>query len=526
MKKILYILSFFLLVNTGCDDGFEELNQNPLEPSDVSNGALFNGIVQSLQLGWNRQLFLHNEVLYDVTEQAVVTAKTFGNIDGGSEDVWTNYYTALKNANELKRRFDAPQEDQEVTNVLRAQLDILMAYKTFQVTDFFGDIPYSEAGQVFADETIVRAKYDSQEEIYKSLIDDLLNASETLTIGGQTSAGNNFLRYGSFDTFFGDATDRWVRFSNSLALRHLVRMYDKDPEFAGQRIGNFISSGANTITKGSDVVMSPEDQDWRNLGVNWSFREHNKVRMGSTIWNWMTDDTGVVLDPRLRIFYETNNEEEWVPFPQVSDIDTPQSGGEPYQQGRRDADYEDKGVGNIYASVNYYLIRDEQDIPEIILTSAEVKYLRAEIFLRGMGVVVDQSLASQEFQFGMTESIEYWQDLMLGSEVWVNRSPIQSAVDIFNVTMNPKYAFEFGGAIEDNLGKIYAQRWVDSFRQPWEAFALLRRTNMLPREKAANEFNRFSYPPSEAAFNTEMYIDQVSKMGGDKTEIKIWWMGS
>ena len=524
MHKLIYILSFFLLISTSCDDGFEELNQNPLEPSSVSNGALFNGIIQSLQLGWNRQLFLHNEVLYDVTEQAVVTAKTFGNTDGGSEEIWTNYYAALKNANELKRRFAAAQDDPNVTDILNAQVSIIMAYKTFQITDFFGDIPYSEAGQAFSEESIIRAQYDGQEEIYKSLIDDLIEASILLSSGGQTAAGNNYLRFGSFDTFFGDNTDRWIRFANSLALRHLVRMYDKDSEWAAPRIGELISSGANTITKGNDVVMSPVGQDWRNLGVNWSFREHNKVRLGTTIWNWMTNENGEIIDPRANIFFEENVDEEWVAFPQIPNENTPQSGGEPYQKDRRDADYLDKGAGNIYSAVNFYLIRDEQDIPEILMTSAEVKFLRAEIFLRGLGVVADQSLASQEFQLGMIESLEYWQNIMLGSEVWVNRPPIQSAAQLFGVVQNPKYAFEFGAALEDNLKKIYAQRWMDSFRQPWEAFALLRRTNMLPREKEENDFYRFTYPPSEAAFNTEQYNTQVSKMGADQSNVKIWWM--
>jgi len=97
IKKIYSIAILIgLLWLPACDDGFEELNQNPLDPSDVSYNALFNEIVESLRLGWNRQLFLQNEILYDVTEQAVVTAQTFGNVVGGVEDVWSNYYTALR----------------------------------------------------------------------------------------------------------------------------------------------------------------------------------------------------------------------------------------------------------------------------------------------------------------------------------------------------------------------------------------------------------------------------------------------
>ena len=523
MKRISIILSLLIFTVIGCDKGFDDINTNPLEPSNVNYGAVFNGLVQSLQLGWNRQLFLHNEVLYDVTEQAVVTAKTFGNVDGGSEDVWANYYTALKNARELHSRFDALTEDPRSTDIVRSQLNVLMAYKTFQVTDFFGDIPYSEGGRAFSEDAILRAKYDSQEEIYKSLIEDLTEASIILSGGGAPPIGS-YIRYGAFDTFLGDNNDRWARFCNSLLLRHLVRMYDVAPDYVAPRVKELIESGANFVTEGGDIVMSPATQNWENLGVNWSFREHNKVRMGSTIWNFMTDNEGEILDPRLRFFYEQNNLDEWAAFPQNPTSDTPQSGGEPYQKDKRDAAYDDKGLGNIYASVNFYLIRDEQDVPEILITAAEVKFLQAEIFLRGIGVTADPFLATSRYQEGIIASVNYWKRIVENSAIWTNKPPLPSAADAFLLSTNPKYAMTFDGDTEDNRRKICEQRWVDSFRQPWEAFALLRRTNLVPREREANQFNRFQYPQSEIAFNSENYETQIGVMNGDRTDVKVWWM--
>ena len=524
MKKFTFILTLVCIFSTmGCDKDFGEININPLDPSDVAYGALFNGVVSSLRLGWSRQLFLHNEVLYDVTEQAVVTAKTFGNISGGSEEIWSNYYSALKNANELYSRFPTIGADPEVGSLLKAQLDILMAYKTFQVTDLFGDIPYSEAGKIFEQQPVIRAKYDSQESIYKSLIEDLESASAILTAGGQTTSGNSFLRYGPFETLFNDDLSKWVRFSNSLLLRHLVRMHDKEPGYVAPKIKALIDNGANTIIKGGDAVMNPRDQMWSNLGVNWSFREHNKVRMGTNMWNYMTDNEEII-DPRAQIFFEPNVNNEWIPFPQIPDANTIQSGGEPYNKDKRDGSYENKGLGNIYSSVNFYLIRDEQDIPEILITSAEVQFLKAEIFLRGIGVIPDPYLASAAYQNGMLESLEFWQNIMINSVVWENKSEILGTGDLFATVQHPNYAFDNSTSTEENLERIYAQRWIDNFRQPWEAFSLLRRTNKVPRENPQNDFHRFQYPPSEAAFNTEMYNQQVGQMGGDDTVVKVWWM--
>ncbi len=516
-KPIILLLCCFLFA---CDKDFDTINENPLQPSQVADGAIFNELVNSLRLGWNRQLFLHNEILYDVTEQAVVTAQTFGNVEGGVEDVWSNYYTALKNANALYQNLNLEIHDQQ-----RAMVDILMAYKTFQVTDLFGDIPYSEAGQAFLDNPIIRPQYDSQESIYKKLIEDLREASISLTSGDKTSDGENYLRFGTFETLFRDNKDKWIRFANSLQLRYLIRMYERDPEFVEPRVAELISTGANTLIANGDALMSPREQMWTNLGVNWSFAEHNKVRMGSTMWAFLTEDNEQ-LDPRLGIFFETNNNDEWVPFPQISDNSTPQSGGEPYRREQRDGNHAEKGAGNIYSPVNYYLIRDDLDIPEILMTSAEVQFLRAEIFLRGIGVSQDPFLAQSAYRQGMLESMDFWEGLMENSEIWINKSRIFSSSEKFLLTEHPKYKLDPSADINSNLEKIYAQRWVDTFRQPWEGFSLLRRTNKVPREKPENTFNRFKYPPSEVALNSSSYQEQISKMGGDERNVKVWWQAN
>jgi len=88
--------------------------------------------------------------LYDVTELGVVTAGTFGNIEAGVEDIWRNYYNALQDARQLRSNLDElTKEDLEAADIVKAQIDILLAYKTFQVLDLFGDMPYSEAGMAY-----------------------------------------------------------------------------------------------------------------------------------------------------------------------------------------------------------------------------------------------------------------------------------------------------------------------------------------------------------------------------------------
>jgi hypothetical protein len=527
MKKRNHLLGLLMLAASlfSCDRGFEELNQNPLAPTVVNYEALFNELVNSLRLGWNRQLFLHNEILYDVTEQGVVTAQTFGNVDAGAEEVWQNYYVALKNARQLTFLLEELSlADPEVAAVVQAQSDILMAYKTFQVMDLFGDIPYSQAGQAYTEEAIVRPAYDDAREIYLSLIGDLSAASQLLdTISANTSLGNPYLRVGPSDALFADNLGLWAKFANSLLLRYAVRIYDQEPELVAQEVNRLLTGGFDLINPGEDVRMSPALQGWSNLGVNWSFREHNKLRLGTTMWEYLTEN-GEVLDPRLNIFFEPNNEGEWVPFPQISTATTPQSGGAPYQKDVRDNVHSNKGAGNLYASFNFYLIRDEQDIPEILMTAAEVKFLLAEVFLRGIGTAKDEFIASFRYQEGMLASLQFWQELAQQSAIWANQPPILSTGELFGVSEHPRYKFVAGEPEADNLARIYAQKWVDAFRQPWEAFVLVRQSDLLPREKPANDFFRFTYPQSEVSFNEANWGAQVDKMGGDQTDVKLWWM--
>ncbi len=524
MKYFISLLSLlFILSFSACDKGFEELNENPLAPTAVNSEAIFNELVNSLRLGWNRQLFLHNEILYDVTELGVVTAKTFGNVDGGVEDVWTNYYTALKNKKQLELNLDAStSEDPEAGEIIKVQAEILMAYKTFQMLDLFGDIPYFEAGNAYAEESVLRPSYDDDKEIYLSLLEELRRASDFLiALQGTTALGNSYLRVGTSDALFRDNLDRWLRFSNSMLLKYFLRIHEKEPTIAEEGIANLITKGYSFVS--SPVIMLPAEQNWSNLGVNWSFREHNRLRMGTTAWNFMTEN-GEIQDPRARIFFDTNNEEEWIPFPQISDSNTPQSGGEPYQKDRRDNSYENKGAENIYSSFNFYLVRDEQNIPEILMTEAEVKFILAEVFLKGIGIAPEESLASFRYQEGMLSSLDFWQEIMINATAWENRPDELSTGELFAISELPRYKFAVGADLDENLRKIHEQRWIHYFRQPWEAFSLMRRTKLLPREKPANNFFRFRYPNSETSFNFDNWTDQVNKMGGDETNIKIWWM--
>lgn len=526
ISKYLLVVSLIIGISS-CEKGFEELNQNPFFPTETDIGPLFNKTIESLKLGWNEQFYMHNEYLYGKTQLAALTAETFQNVDIGTEEMWTNYYSTLAIIRDIERRLTELEleQDPETLNNVKAQLKILLAYKTFRLTDLFGDIPFFDAGKGFEGLDYIEPKFDSQEDIYKSLLNDLKWAAENINTlsSPETEAGDPFISFGSFDNlFFGDML-RWQKFANSLRLRHGLRMVEKDLEFANAIFQEILENDLPIISDGEDVIMRPSEQSWEREGSHWSFREHNKLRMGSNIWNQFSENDEAngsgIFDPRAKIFFETNNLNEWAPYPQVDNQNATASGGTPYA-GTRDINHALKGTNNIYSPFNYYLIRDEDYIPEIIMTAAEIHFIKAEIYYRGLGVASDVGTTDLEYTLGIVASIDFWQNVSHNSEIWTNSEPLLTIGDLFAISNHPRLL------ILDNPNKlelIYSQRWIDAFRQPWEAYSLERRTGQTPREGEALQQLRFKYPPSESINNPNEWMNQVGRMGGDEENVKVWW---
>ena len=178
MRNLLLPALTTILLVGACTKDFEKINQNPFFPTTTDVGPLFNSVLESLQLGWEEQFYLHNETLYGITQQAALTAATFQNISIGTENAWQRYYFALANIRELERRFDEWEGEPQALDNVRAQVKIVLAYKTFRLTDLFGDMPFFDAGRGFQSLEFIEPKFDSQESVYKFLLEELAWANE------------------------------------------------------------------------------------------------------------------------------------------------------------------------------------------------------------------------------------------------------------------------------------------------------------------------------------------------------------
>lgn len=96
--------------------------------------------------------------------------------------------------------------------------------------------------------------------------------------------------------------------------------------------------------------------------------------------------------------------------------------------------------------------------------------------------------------------------------------------NVNGVSVMTRFGFWNATSEEEKLKFIYTQWWLDAFRQPWEAYALARRTGMTPREGDPIAHYRLPYPPSEVEFNSVNWAAAIANQGGDTPDFKIWWI--
>lgn len=127
-----------------------------------------------------------------------------------SPTVWEGLYESLTDINNA---IEIAQEEENTK--MEGALMVMQAWIFSQLTNAYGDIPYSEAiDGLNANFTPV---YDTQESIYTDLLARLTQA--TTKLGAAGSIEGDIL-------YQGDAT-LWAKFANSLSLRLLMYASEK-----------------------------------------------------------------------------------------------------------------------------------------------------------------------------------------------------------------------------------------------------------------------------------------------------------
>lgn len=512
-KTILFVLMISLA--TSCTKDFEDLNTNKTKVSDINNASL-EYVFSAAQYGGifgRRGPFQLFQALYaDLQCQYFATTqKNFasdrnqmvGNwLNGG----WNHFY-GVANA-----QMDVVLENTKTGGKLEDPIKnsiakIWKVYMFMPVTDYWGAVPYFEAGN---GKNVVL--YDSQEDIYNDFFKTLKEATAVLNTA---SASNKVFAKG--DLIYGGDVKKWLKFGNTLRLRAAMRISMKNPALAKTEAEAAVAAPGGLLTSNADNAFMISTANTPNpLGEisNWG-----EFRMSAAMESILKGYN----DPRLQKFFN------------------PALSGGAYKGIRNgmtiaQMSLPQNGV-NTNSNINSSFGFDNRfTAPWTIFTASETFFLLAEGKLNNwnMGAGTAQSY----YNDGITASLDRWgiKDAAVISS-YINGVSLPIALgDVNSTPALTNIPVAFAATLAQQREQVGTQKWLALYPYSPEAWSEFRRTGfpkLYPRLNSDNtdspasdpaSVRRTTYPPIEAAVNPQGLASGVSKLGGaDKTNTKVWW---
>lgn len=477
MKTIQKIIAGVLLMSTlltACMS-FDEMNTDPTRLDSANPGTFLNPVLYGMATyNWNR----YNSYTFDLMQCRVSTSSTNGVgwyyiTDGAGDGTWNNYYKWLNNIREIEDRAIELNEPnyQAVAIVLRSWIYQIL-------TDAFGNVPMSEASR--GDEGLFTPKFDSQEKIYRQIIDDLEKANSLFN----TTAGLKYNQDGDllYKTSKSDPAGilNWKKFCNSLRLRVLLRVLSVDefnsPEELRKMIDDPVTYPVFTSNEEAALLsisgVSPEVAPLTRPQDFTSYRSVSEFFVNNLL-EWK--------DPRLAIFAKkakNGNISSFVGLPSGYAIAPSIIGSTPNQ-------------AICIAPMKLAL-----------MTYAEVEFIKAELALRD----IISSDEQEAYENGVKAAIEQW-----GGEI------PETYFD------NPETTYN------QTLERIMEQKFFALFFCDYQQWFEYNRTGLpvIPRGDGVPANNvmpqRFKYPATLQRTNMENYQAAKKEMGGDDFSIKLIW---
>lgn len=514
MKKILLYICLswvFLVPMTSCDEGFDEMNINPVQPTALDPIYLMNranlfSTISSTTLNYE------SAIVQQIVSPngGVLAGGNFNQLNRAfSIGTWNKYYrNVLKHTTDVKR-FTRDNPDR---NNLYQMARILHSLSAMILTDTFGDVPYFEAGLGYLEGKIDPA-YDRQEDIYLDILNELQQATAGLSTTSRIETG---------DIFYGGNVEKWRKLGYSLMLRAGMRHSKVNPTRAREWVERAVAGGV--IVSNDDNMLIRHDFNYSNeIGNTLNATEANNYYLAEPFEQYLKSKS----DPRLASIAvrfigagsgpDQNNALAGRPAPSVTlsrnpadqmgfpmGFDNQTIGGVVSQRGLRSF-YEFSQVDRTRMTA--------RDAPIFHVTYAQTSLLMAEAAVRGWITGNAANLFAQGIRAHMQQMAEYGNSTAISEE----------AITTF-VNANP---LDMGNAMKD----IGDQYWVASFLNAYEGFANFRRTGypaLTPNPYSGKDISgdfirRLSYPDAEFSVNNANIQVAVQRQGPDNLDTRVWW---
>ena len=482
MKKIVLIIACIALTVSGCTSEFKDMNVNPNAPVDVTPGLLLPNIIRTpinnmMDNAWS----YGNIVIQHTAKRQFVNEDRYlwGDVSGP----WNSGYSTLRDVRNMINAAEAAGQSNYVGIGL-----IMRSYIFSQLTDLYGDIPYTQA--VKASEGIVLPSYDTQESIYTAMLADLKKANTLLGSTNETIDG---------DILYSGNITKWKKFANSLSLRLLMR----------------ISAKKNVQSQFSEIINNPSqfpifENNSDNAAITYLAAFPNQFpqatnRVGSfkefTLSKTLADSLNAYQDPRIFVFGR--------PTEESASTATPLYAGLP--NGLSDVDA--LNYGNNGRAISY----------------VGTLWFEECITARGIKIAKGVMMTYPELQFILAEASQ--KGLISGTALTYYENGVKASFDYFDTKMPDTYLTQSAVSLSSGnpLVKIATQKWISLFYHSMEAWADWRRSGLPELKPGQSNLNgdripsRFLYPLSEQALNATNLSAAISRQGADDINTKIWW---
>lgn len=476
-QSYLYISFFSLLLFVACKKNFEKINANPNAPIDAQPELLLRQVIYNYGENMSYEGFVAGNLLgqyftavdFNLFDRHELSSPQYGG------KPWMFIYTNLRDNETVLNA----SRSQALYRVYEGPALILKAYMAATLTDLYGDVPYFDALQ--GKDGNVTPAYDKQELIYTAdggILDNLDKGIEAINkYNGKTTLKGDILFDGNLEM--------WVRFANSLKIKYLMRISDK------QSVGAKLQA---VYTEGKYIEANAQNAIYDfTAGPPNNFRMAT-ARIGDFNLFILSETMEGILkqykDPRLAIYFRPTESD-----PQMF-----------------------KGL------------RNGPDAAKTSITVAD--YSRTGTIFRENTSLLDANfMTAWETQFLLAEAAE--KGLINADPKMLYDNAVQSAFAYWNAAMPVDYlstgdaAYGMNGA--NKMQQIITQKWIANIINGYEGWIEYRRTGYPELKKVQASFNndlipvRLPYPADEASLNTSNYNNTTAALNGNNINARVWW---
>jgi len=490
LRNYLGILSVgILMVSCNKLEDFGDLNVTPNGATTVNTGALLTNVLANL--GGTTSSLVPGLYCQYYAESTYPGTSLYADPNFSSAALYSGIlYDCQKIINYNSDPATAAIAAANGNNNNQIQIArILKVYLFSNLTDKYGDIPYSQAlGGV----TVLSPKYDDQESIYKSFLSELTDASTLLDLAGAPQKG---------DIAFSADIAKWKKLANSLRMLYSLRLSERYPgaaEYAAVEFNKAVTAAGGYISSNADnLQLTYPGGNLRNPYFALGQTLDNAV--SSTFTNILTG----LSDTRVNVF-------------------TTSSTGCPYGLA---------SAANPNPSRIFVATLRAENAAFYFVTASQVLLALAEGMERGWVAGATTANAQIAYNAGITASFAQWGLAVPAGYLTsgtVDYSTGSGVASIGNAITVPGSS----AATPTKLDRIALQQFIAYYPEGIQGWNNWRRTDMPKLKPTINATNsskqiirRYTYAPYEYNLNGAQLAIQIAKMGaaGNSQDTHVWW---